>query len=126
MGRAVAKVTLVAVLTAKVVALPWALHTGLHSQHSEEWPTMVKGSMPKLGDVGPILGRVGLPRVLAMGGPLLRGASLEAFSQKKMCQYWIQDPYSCTKGEACTFAHGLHELQADSVVATADLGGSRF
>lgn len=29
---------------------------------------------------------------------------------QKLCALWSQDPSSCRKGEACFFAHGVHEL----------------
>jgi len=34
------------------------------------------------------------------------------FAPVKLCQFWINDPASCMKGNACTFAHGVEELQS--------------
>merc|ERR1711879_819367 len=30
----------------------------------------------------------------------------------KLCVYWMKDPSLCAKGNACTFAHGEHELSS--------------
>jgi hypothetical protein len=54
------------------------------------------------------------------------------FRPSKLCQFWMRDPASCTKGDACTFAHGEEELQgqtppqvtADSFPAWASLAES--
>lgn len=35
----------------------------------------------------------------------------EGFMPTQCCRMWVQDPNSCMKGDACTFAHGLHELK---------------
>jgi len=45
------------------------------------------------------------------------------FMPMKVCQFWIKDPLSCTKGMNCSFAHGVHELQPSAV---ATCGVSRF
>lgn len=45
------------------------------------------------------------------------------FKPRRLCSYWIQGPEMCQKGGACTFAHGVMELHADSV---ENCGVSRF
>mmetsp|Transcript_67145 Transcript_67145/g.148975 ORF Transcript_67145/g.148975 Transcript_67145/m.148975 type:complete len:332 (-) Transcript_67145:33-1028(-) len=32
------------------------------------------------------------------------------FKPNKICTYWLQDPSTCTKGDMCSFAHGVLEL----------------
>jgi len=47
----------------------------------------------------------------------------EGFMPTRICQWWLQDPNSCTKGDQCSFAHGVHELQPRCVPTC---GVSRF
>lgn len=45
------------------------------------------------------------------------------FKPMKLCQFWLTNPASCGKGDACSFAHGVAELN-QSAVDTC--GVSRF
>lgn len=45
------------------------------------------------------------------------------FMPAKLCQFWVENPQSCAKGETCSFAHGVHELKPG---AAAACGVSRF
>lgn len=56
------------------------------------------------------------------GGPKNRFADKD-FRPVKLCQFWVNGPEQCTKGDACTFAHGVQELQPNEA-ATCDI--SRF
>merc|ERR1712007_157153 len=42
---------------------------------------------------------------------------------RKICKYWFRNPSDCNRGVACTFAHGVQELQP-AFIATC--GVSRF
>lgn len=49
------------------------------------------------------------------------------FKPTKLCNFWLQDPSKCQKGNDCTFAHSVAELQeGHASTAMAESGISRF
>jgi len=83
----------------------------------------------KGGKDGKFAGKVGMA---ALAGPLagkaadggkggkgLTGMSNRfgagGFMPMKLCQFWVESPSSCSKGDACSFAHGVAELNPSMV-----------
>merc|ERR1719235_1591664 len=61
-----------------------------------------------MGGKGPTPGgNFGPPMQQGMGGPGARPGGAGGF-KTKICTFWEQG--KCTRGDACTFAHGQHEL----------------
>jgi len=64
---------------------------------------------------------------MGMGGPppdpSVNRFADTGFMPSRVCQFWIRDPNMCHKGAACSFAHGVHELQPSAVETC---GVSRF
>jgi len=51
---------------------------------------------------------------LQLGNRVSRFPPHSPFVPSKICSHWRSHPQSCTKGDQCSFAHGVHELQPSS------------
>mmetsp|Transcript_54668 Transcript_54668/g.107970 ORF Transcript_54668/g.107970 Transcript_54668/m.107970 type:complete len:187 (-) Transcript_54668:69-629(-) len=60
-----------------------------------------------------------MPHMTASPPPLVSRFEGIPFKPMKLCTYWQRDPATCKRGEACTFAHGEHELQSRAAEAAA-------
>lgn len=88
-----------------------------------------KGWMQKgCGGKSSPMGQMALPSAAAPGES--RFAHKGGFMPTKLCNFWVQDPGACKRGDECTFAHGHHELQSGAAEAVSGIGGisgvSRF
>jgi len=41
-----------------------------------------------------------------------------SFKPRKLCTFWAQDPSLCLKGDVCSFAHGLEEINPDAAISS--------